>query len=122
MKIRIKGNSVRIRVSKKEVSKLAVDGRVEEHTSFGNNKLIYALQSDDKTELLTADFTDNKIVMSVPAIFVKEWPVNAVVGLDANMSLNENEQLYLLLEKDFICLDTNSEDQSDNYTNPNKQC
>lgn len=122
MKIRIKGNSLRIRVSRKEVSKLAEEAYLEEQTCFGENKLIYALQSDDKKEELSAQFSGNKIVMSVPATFVKEWPINTVVGLDANMPLKDNEQLYLLLEKDFICLDTTTEDQSDNYENPSKQC
>jgi len=27
-----------------------------------------------------------------------------------------------LVEKDFICLDETTEDQSDNYENPNKTC
>ncbi len=31
---------------------------------------------------------------------------------------NEQGKLFLLVEKDFTCLDNVSEDQSDNYPNP----
>ena len=34
------------------------------------------------------------------------------------MNISENKKLYLILEKDYKCLDTVSEDQSDNYENP----
>jgi hypothetical protein len=36
------------------------------------------------------------------------------------MPFFEDNSLYLLVEKDFVCLDETSEDQSDNYENPNK--
>jgi len=43
-----------------------------------------------------------------------------VVGFNAKMPVAENGSLYLLLEKDFVCLDETTEDQNDNYENPNK--
>jgi len=38
------------------------------------------------------------------------------------MRVSETETLYLLLEKDFVCLDETHEDQADNFENPNKTC
>jgi hypothetical protein len=32
------------------------------------------------------------------------------------------QELFLLIEKDFVCLDNTFEDQSDNYPNPNAVC
>jgi hypothetical protein len=122
MKLRIKGNSLRIRLTKTEVSKLAETGDLEEQTIFPNNRFVYALQKAGEAEVLSATFENNKITMFVPATFIKDWPANNIVGLDNKMPLPGNEYLYLLIEKDFLCLDETTEDQRDNYENPNKTC
>lgn len=122
MKLRIKGNSLRFRLSRTEVSTLAEIGYLEEQTSFGNNKLTYVLQKTDEGNRLSASFDGNIITMFVPSSFVNGWPGNEVVGFNTNMPLTDNNSLYLLLEKDFICLDETTEDQSDNYQNPKKNC
>lgn len=122
MKIRIKSNSVRFRLTKSEVMKLATEGYLEEITVFPNTQFIYALQRTDSGTDLSASLQENKITVFVPAEFIKDWPVNEIVGIDSNMQVNENNSLYLLLEKDFVCLDETTEDQSDNYENPNKAC
>ena len=122
MKLRIKGNSLRIRLTKTEVSTIATTGYLEEETWFGSNKLVYALQRVDEGNELTAILDHHKITMFVPAALTKEWPVNNVISFEANMPLANNKMLYLLLEKDFVCLDHTTEDQSDNYENPNKTC
>lgn len=122
MKLRIKSNSIRIRLTKTEVTTLAATGYLEEQTLFANNKFVYALQSVDDANELTATMNANKITMLVPAALIKDWPVNDVIGFEARMPVAENESLYLLLEKDFVCLDETTEDQSDNYENPAKTC
>lgn len=122
MKLRIKGNSLRIRLSRSEVERLSLTGYLEEQTLFGENKFVYALQRVNEADELSATLEHNKITMLVPFKLVKDWPENNVVGFNANMPLTDNNSLYLLLEKDFICLDETTEDQSDNYENPNKTC
>ena len=122
MKLRIKGNSLRIRLTRSEVGKLADTGYLEEQTLFAGNKFVYALQSVDNGNELSATLDTNKITMFVPNEFIKDWQENNVVGFDANIPVSEHDTLYLLLEKDFACLDQTTEDQSDNYVNPNKTC
>lgn len=122
MKLRIKGNSIRFRLSKSEVSKLAVTGYLEEQTLFGETRFVYALQAEEAVNELYAKLDQNKITMFVPLNYVKDWPVNNVVGFEASISLPGGNNLNLLLEKDFACLDHTTEDQSDNYENPNKVC
>lgn len=122
MKLRIKGNSIRFRLSKSEVAKLARTGYLEEQTSFGDNKFLYALKQVEDANDLSASFDQHTIIMFVPSKFVKGWPENDLVGFNSNMVLSDGNSLYLLLEKDFICLDETTEDQSDNYENPNKTC
>ncbi len=120
MKIRIKGNSIRYRLTKSEVTKLAETSYLQEQTIFPNNSFVYALQIDEETSSLFATLGTNKITMHIPASFAKGWPKNNIVGIDATMPFFEDNSLYLLVEKDFVCLDDTIEDQSDNFANPNK--
>lgn len=112
MKIRIKGNSLRYRVTKSDIERFSKDGYIEETISFGNEKLTYALQQSFEKEL-HADFKDQKITLFVPMLMAGEWTNTDRVGFE-----NSNGPLYILIEKDFKCLDNVAEDQSDNYPNP----
>ena len=122
MKLRIKGNSLRIRLTRTEVEKFANTGYLEEQTSFLENKFIYALQSRNDINEMSALFDQNKISIFVPSKLLVDWPQNDVIGFNSNMPLTTTDSLYILIEKDFICLDETIEDQSDNYENPNKTC
>jgi hypothetical protein len=122
MKIRIKGNSIRIRLTKTEVDKFGAEAHLEESTEFGNNSLRYAISvSPDNTEL-SASFEGNTITMWVPSAMQKEWVSGETVGYSNKMPIGNGKELFLLLEKDFVCLDNTFEDQSDNYPNPNAVC
>ena len=123
MKIRIKGNSIRIRLSRTEVDSFGSGGYLEERTEFGNGAFVYALQSRDDIADLAATFADDKITVMVPAAITKEWTTTEIVGFDHNMDIGEEKQLFLLIEKDFKCVDAPpGEDQSDNYEHPTKVC
>lgn len=121
MKIRIKGNSIRFRLTKTEVNNLAENGYLQEHTIFPNNLFTYALQANENATTLAATLDNNNICLTIPESFTKNWPNNNTVGIEASMQIAENKFLYLLVEKDFVCLDATNEDQSDHYENPNKQ-
>src|SRR5688572_4750137 len=122
MKLRIKGNSIRLRLSRPEVEKLAVSEYLEELTPFGNNSFRYALQITNAADELSADFDGSKITVFIPETFIKDWAANDVVGFSATMKVSDAESLYILVEKDFQCRDEAAEDQSNNYENPNKTC
>lgn len=117
MKIRIRGNSVRLRLTKTEVEAFGANGSIEEQTQFGASILTYALKSTDN-EQMTASFEDNTITMYLPKPKTDEWVNTEKVGFDALMDLGDGNELYLLLEKDYKCLDNTDEDQTDNYENP----
>ena len=123
MKIRIKGNSLRIRLSRSEVDQFAETGYLEETTEFGNNAFIYALQSREGIPALEADYEEGKMTMYVPAPIPAVWAKNETVGYENNMDIGDGRHLFLLLEKDFKCIDAPAhEDQSDNFENPHKVC
>lgn len=112
MKIRIKGNSLRYRLTKSDVAAIIKDGRLEERTEFGHQTLVYALQTTTDYDL-SATYHDNRITLFVPHSMVASLANTDEVGFE-----NGQGQLFLLVEKDFTCLDSVDEDQSDNYPNP----
>ena len=111
-----------MRLSKTDVRRVDETGYLEEQTSFGKNKFVYALQRTDTDDKLSATFDAGKLAIFVPALFIKNWPENDVVGFDGRMELTGTDSLYLLVEKDFTCIDATTENQADNYENPNKTC
>lgn len=112
MKIRIKGNSLRYRLTKKDVERFCEDGYIEEVVDFGGQTLVYALQRNNLSALL-ATFEGNQITLFMPVAMAAEWEHTERVGFEGL-----DNGLSLLIEKDFKCLDNVAEDQSDNYPNP----
>jgi hypothetical protein len=118
MKIRIKGNSIRFRLSKTEVDHFGKTGRLEEKTEFEKSNFIYALAAKKSGEKLSVDFTNETITLWIPEQLVKEWTSTNRVGFDGEQETGGGRKLFLLVEKDYKCLDKVAEDQSDNYENP----
>jgi hypothetical protein len=112
MKIRIKGNSLRYRLTRTEIKRFAAEGYIEEAINFGPAQLSYSLQKSALSHL-KAHFENNNITLYMPGQMVDELANTEIVGFE-----NTDNGLYLLIEKDFMCLDTVAEDQSDNYPNP----
>jgi hypothetical protein len=114
MKIRINGNSIRLRLSQSEVSDFVRKGEVSSTCSFVNGILTYriVLGSFDS---LTADIVDSLITVYVPSSLAEKWDMDGRVGFD----VHDNSGLYILVEKDFQCLKPRShEDESGLFPNP----
>lgn len=112
MKIRIKGNSLRYRLTQSDMYRLSHEGYLEDRTSFGKRELVYVIQKTNEREL-SAFFDDNVICLQIPGNMIEELDKTDRVGFEGKQG-----DLLLLVEKDFTCLDNVVEDQSDNYPNP----
>jgi len=118
MKLRIRGNSIRLRLTQSEVSQLAAEGHVENAISFGNSELRYIIASVGDEQELNADFRDNEIVICVPAADVMKWAASEQVVIEARQTVDEGD-LHILIEKDFACLKPREgEDDADTYAHP----
>lgn len=119
MKVRIKGNTLRLRLSKSEVAKIGSDGYVEDAIHFPNNaQLKYAMKVSD-VDALSATMAHCAITVHLPKALAKTWVETEQVGFDAHQPLDNGESLYILVEKDFQCLTARpNEDESDNYAHP----
>ncbi len=123
MKIRIKGNSIRYRLTKTEIANFGNDGFIEEKTAFPDgSSFSYRLERTTGIDNLEASYSGNRICIFVPEGIAGEWTTTDVVGFDHSVKMAEGKELFLLIEKDFVCLDHTFEDQSDNFPNPNKTC
>lgn len=122
MKLRIKGNSIRLRLTQTEVKNFASSGIVEEITSVGPQQLKYALKSQTQDQPLLASFDNNTLTVFMADNLARAWYDAEDVGYRHLSQTPEGDQLFLLVEKDFVCLDETFEDQSDNYPNPNSTC
>ncbi len=118
MKIRIKGNSVRFRLTQSEVKTVCERDMVREKTQFNESHFVYAVKASNEHDHLHASFLNQGIIMFVPKDTVSDWYTNDQVGFYHTQILNNGQKLDLTLEKDFVCLDERAEDESDNYPNP----
>ena len=123
MKLRIKGNSIRLRLNRSEITKFGEQGFIEEMTVFpGGGKFEYAIERKQGISGLEAGFSGNRITVFVPDSMVDEWVGTEIVGFDTKAEPGHAGDLFLLIEKDWVCLDNSFEDQSDNFPNPNTVC
>ncbi len=118
MKIRIKGNTVRYRLTRTEVKIFCETGHFEEKTQFRDETFIYELRTKAGLEHLDANFKENTITLYLPEKERERWGDSEQVGFQHTIVSASGAELSLLLEKDFTCLDETIEDQSDNYPNP----
>lgn len=118
MKIRIKGNTIRYRLTKTEVNTLSKIGYYENSTDFGDQRFIYAVKAIDDVQELDVDFKNNVITLYLNKAKSLTWPENKKVGFSNVIKTKNGTEISLLLEKDFVCMDETVEDQSDNYPNP----
>jgi hypothetical protein len=122
MKLRIKGNSLRLRVSRSEVAKVLKGERVAETIQFAPNaaaRLTYTLEREPSVTMPTVRYTAAEITVLIPADQVLTWCLTDQIGIVQNISLGSQGSLDLIIEKDFACLDRSDEDNQDTFANPN---
>jgi hypothetical protein len=119
MKLRIKGDSLRIRVTQGELKEFATQGRVEDSIHFGAGRaLIYRLSIDPKSSQLTAQFEQDVIEVRVPEKSARDWSDSNLVTLE-NTQSQGGVELKIFVEKDFACLQPrDGEDESDHFPHP----
>ena len=121
MKLRIRDNSIRLRLTQVEVSALRDDGLVSARTAFpGGREFQYVLESSPASVNPAAFYSDNEIRVRLPETMVLAWATTEQVSIEGEQLLDDGEKLSILVEKDFACLAPRpGEDESDMYAQPN---
>lgn len=107
MKLRIKGNSLRLRISRSEVERLVNDGRIEETTWLGRDdgsRISYVLEHEAGAQAVDLRFDPPVLAVVVPTSRVREWATGDEVGIYTSLDLGARGALDLVIEKDFACL------------------
>lgn len=115
MKLRLQGNSVRLRLTRSEVERLRETGLVEESVDFGAGEVLaYRLQSRLEQGPVEAAFGRGFITVSVSKEAAQGWAASDDVGLYA-----QSGALAISIEKDFRCLTRRPDEQErDAYPHP----
>ena len=120
MKLRIRDNSIRLRLTRNEVDTVSAEGMVKARVSMpGGNGLDYVLESSKLAPKPTAVFSDGALTVQLPESVVNQWAASEQVSIAADESLDDGGVLKILVEKDFACLaPREGEDESDMFPHP----
>ena len=122
MKLRLKGNSIRLRLGQSEVRRLASGGIVEESTVFGPSRqecFTYAISASPDVSGVSASLADRRLVIRAPSSMVHQWATTDQVGIQSLQRTGNDDGLLILIEKDFECIEAPpGESQEDAFPNP----
>ncbi|MYF69447.1 MAG: hypothetical protein F4181_05475 [Proteobacteria bacterium] len=119
MKLRILGNSVRLRVSQAEMAQIRSKGVVRQHVAFGPGRRLSYELCTVAGDRVGASFDEECIRITLPLAVVERWQAPDEVSIRGEQELPGGERLKILVEKDFQCLvPREDEDQSGLFPNP----
>jgi len=122
VKIRIRGNSIRLRLTQSEVEEFNSKGMVQDSIQFNPSSadtLIYSLEKADCHELKAIYASDiNHVKVYMPIESGTQWAESEQVGMENEIHLNGDKQLKILVEKDFQCLKARPGEDDDTFPNP----
>lgn len=127
MKVRLRKNSIRLRLLQSEVKQLREIGNVSETITLGvkpTEQFIYALRISDAVQSVYAQMLNNHIEVFLPVREAEFWMNNdEEVGIYSVQSISEDLDLELILEKDFACPTRPADlDNKDAFPNPDLNC
>ncbi len=121
MKLRIRGDTLRLRLKRGEVNQLAAGIGIVEETHFPGSVLTFRLDVSDK-DAFSANFDEGSLAISVPKSSVLEWAGTDEVSIVAEQELPGTGNLSVLIEKDFSCLEPghhrDCDDDKDTFPHP----
>lgn len=122
MKLRIRGDSIRLRLKVGEVSRVAAGESIVEQTHFPDSVLTYRLEASVNGDTTTS-FRDGNLVVQLPRADLEEWAGSDSVSLCIEQDVADAGSLSLLVEKDFECLapghHRDCTDDEDTFPHPN---
>jgi len=102
-------------VRKSEIAQLSQGMVIREEVGFPGETpgLIFSLEMSSDLPKVNASFKNNLIQVVLPQAQAQHWINTDEVSIEEKLSINDAEQLHLLIEKDFPCTDREEEDKSD---------
>lgn len=120
MKLRIKGDSLRLRIGPAEVKRLVETGRIAETIHFApapEASLTYALETAAQAEIISVHYASQEVAVLLSAARAHAWAEGSDVGLYGYAPIADG-LLEIAVEKDFACLDKSGAENEDTYPHP----
>jgi hypothetical protein len=119
MKLRIRGNSLRLRVSRTELLQIAEQGSAEDSIRFApGTQWRYGIDVKPGSDV-AALFSANSLRVVLPKARVDRWLDDREVAIEGQQPIGNGETLRILVEKDYTCLAPRTgEDDADLFVNP----
>jgi len=115
MKLRIQENSLRLRLTQKEIADLRKRGCVESFIAFpSGTALTYRLEDSPYAESISVTFDGRKIQLNIPTLLLTDW----VEGDQLSIETPSHTGVHVLVEKDFKCLHRPEDQDPDAYPHP----
>ena len=120
VKLRIRDNSIRLRLTQTETATLKKSGVVAARARFpGGRSLEYAVESSPASVTPAVHFSESRLAVRLPETVVLAWATSDQVSIQGEQRLEDGEVVSILVEKDFHCLaPREGEDESDMFPHP----
>ena len=121
MKLRLKGNSIRVRLDRRDIEGLVDQGRIDDALRFGPGLAFsYAVEVGvAPRDRPKASYADGRLTIRIDPEDVEEWLASERVGFD-HQQVADGGVVRVLLEKDFACIDRPVGEKADDaYAFPN---
>lgn len=121
MKLRITGNSLRLRVSRSELARFLNGSRIEETIRFSPAPAAvfsYALDSAVQSSAIRVEYEPQKVIIILSRDQAIVWGMENEVGVYGTLGIGDTDSLEVIVEKDFACLDRSDEENQDTFANP----
>ena len=122
MKLRIKGNSLRLRITPSELERLLEDGRIQETIHFASHpeaRLTYALEHTPLAERMVIRYMPGEVLVLVSSDAAGHWASGPDVGIYGEFTTRYGT-VELAIEKDLACLDKSDAENADTFPNPSQ--
>ena len=121
MKLRINGNSIRLRLLRSEVSTFFATGRFEHTIHFAPSDdafLTYGLEHEADLANVVVPHKQSEVTIVLPRQQAISWAETDQIGIHSAVNLGDRGVLDVIVEKDFACLDPSDADNHDTFPNP----
>jgi hypothetical protein len=120
MKLRIADNSIRLRLTRGEITALARSETVEGRTALFPQPFVYQLAVQQDATPPTVSYEQGRLRVTVPWPLAERLASTDEVGIEATIAGRDRQSdaVHLLIEKDFKCLHGSAENQEDCFANP----
>jgi hypothetical protein len=126
MRLRLRGNSIRVQLDRRDIERLIDEGLVDDAVRFGPGLAFsYAVGAGPTPrERPRVSYTDGRLAIQIDRVDVEQWLWGDRVGFDHEQPV-EGSVVRVLLEKDFACIDRPLGEEADDayaFPNPSAVC